>query len=191
MAKTFKELFADIKAALTNNKDALAAIEQQEARYKDEPPAEPTPALPTSQQGDDKTTAELKQLVLKLSEDNKKLVEMLTERDKKEKEREEALLKQAQKELKEKIDKEMKAANDDGRIAPKNEELNKIFRAQFEKDFESTKKIVDSLTKTVTTKEGEGAKKDGDNDAQLMTGLGSSLKPEFARYVQSVPATNE
>ncbi len=85
--------------------------------------------------------------------ENKKLSDALADVLKKDTDRENALKTKAEKETAERIAKALKEANEDGRIPPKNEELNKKYKTLLEKDYETAKSIIDTLPKITKIEE--------------------------------------
>lgn len=89
----------------------------------------------------------LKELIIRYTEENKRLLSALAELQEKERQREEYIRKQAEKDLQEKIEKIINEAIADGRIPPRNDELISLYKNMLQRDFDATKKILDSLPK--------------------------------------------
>jgi len=101
---------------------------------------------------------ETKAMIAKLLEDNKKLMDLINQSQIKEKEREEILKVQAQKELQTKINKLIEEAKADGRIPPQNSEELKKWQGLLEKDYESGEFALSKLKKEADNTQIQGNK---------------------------------
>jgi len=131
-----KELFDIIK---TKYPDAAPDIESILNSIEPAAPAN------TGTAGTSNEIEELKNLTKTLAAENQKLFSELSERNKKDKEREELLKTKAQEENKIKIEEILKKAIDEKKIPAKNEELYNTYKAALENNLENGKKIIDSL----------------------------------------------
>lgn len=145
-------------------------------------------ADPPSPASDDKS---VKALISSLSEQVKTMQGIIAEQAKRQEERERAIEEEAKKAHAKKINEAISSAVKSGKIPAKNETEIAKWKGLFEKDYESAEF---ALSKIKEAKSDAPGGQPGGNDGKpnnLQTGLGSSLKPEFAKYVETVPITTE
>ena len=145
--QAINDLAKEIETQIKNETaTALSSVSKQNAQ------AVQTPAAHTPTTGVSATNPDVQKILTAfdtVKAENKKLSDALADVLKKEADRENALKTKAEKEMAEKIAKALKEANEDGRIPPKNEELNKKYKSLLEKDYETAMAIINALPKNV------------------------------------------
>ncbi len=141
-----KKLIQMLKTLFAGDADKIKELEEMEKdleNIKDKP--EPMQASIPAAAGN--STERLEAQIAKLLEDNKKMVDVITEMQAKDLAREETIKNEAEKNRIAKINKLLEEAQSDGRIPPKNEDLKKNYKIMLEKDFEAGSKIIEALPK--------------------------------------------
>lgn len=149
------------------------------------------PSLENKTSDENSRIAKLEAMVAKLLGDNKNLVDLVTAMTEKEKKREETIKTQSEKERAEQISKILEDAVKDTKIPAKNDEIKNTYKSILEKDFENGKKIIEALPKLGSNPSQNGQGSTYKTESGKQSGLNSSLKPEFAKYVESVPTSIE
>jgi hypothetical protein len=156
-----KKLFGDDPEKESTIKELAQEIEAQIKSGKIEIPDQTELGSGQKESGD-ADVQKILQAFTAMQSENKKLHDTLADVLKKENDREETMKNEALKKRADEIKKVMEDANEEGRIPPKNEEMNKKYKVLLEKDFENAKSIIESLPKTA----GKDTDKDnGDKDS--------------------------